>query len=65
VKDVAGDRSDRRAEQRHAARSFVLEAAHRAHPERFVNGTPIPPPLPSAAWINKPKSADGSVISRA
>lgn len=54
-----------RAEQRHAARALVLEAAHRAHPERFVNGTPIPPALPSAAWINKPKSADGSVISRA
>jgi len=54
-----------RAEERHAARALVLEAAHRAHPERFVNGTPIPPPLPSAAWINKPKSADGSVISRA
>jgi len=54
-----------RAEQRHAARALVLEAAHRAHPERFVLGIPIPPPLPSAAWINKPKSADGSVIVRA
>ena len=33
-----------RAELRRTARSQVLEAAHRAHPERFV-----PPPLPSAA----------------
>lgn len=54
-----------RAEQRYAGRSTVLEAAHRTHPERFVNGAPVPPPLPSAAWINKPKSADGSVIVRA
>jgi putative transposase len=54
-----------RAEQRHAGRSTVLEAAHRTHPERFVNGAPVPPPLPSAAWINKPKSADGSAIVRA
>jgi putative transposase len=54
-----------RAEERHASRIVVLEAAHRAHPERFVAGTPIPPALPTAAWINKPKSVDGSVISRA
>jgi putative transposase len=53
-----------RAEARHANRALVLEAAHRAHPERFVVGTPIPPALPTAAWINKPKSADGSVIAR-
>jgi hypothetical protein len=26
-----------------------------------VLGIPIPPPLPSAAWINRPKSEDGSV----
>ena len=54
-----------RAEDRHANRALVLEAAHRAHPERFVTGTPIPPPLPTAAWINKPSSVDGSVIARA
>jgi putative transposase len=54
-----------RAGDRHASRTIVLEAAHRAHPERFVAGTPIPPALPTAAWINKPKSVDGSVISRA
>lgn len=49
-----------RAEQRHASRSLVLEAAQRNHPERFVRGTPVPPKLPSAAWINKPKSAAGA-----
>lgn len=54
-----------RAEQRRADRTLVLEAAHRAHPERFVMGTPVPPPLPTAAWINKPKSVDGSVTARA
>ncbi len=54
-----------RAEERHAGRAQVLDAAHRAHPERFVLGNPVPPPLPTAAWINKPKSVDGSVISRA
>jgi putative transposase len=53
-----------RAEQRHANRSQVLATAQSAHPERFVSGTPVPPALPTAAWINKPKSVDGSVISR-
>jgi putative transposase len=54
-----------RAEQRRAHRALVLDAAQGTHPERFVRGTPVPPPLPTAAWINKPKAADGSVISRA
>jgi putative transposase len=38
-----------------AQRATVLDAAYAAHPERFVNQAPIPPPLPVAAWINKPK----------
>ncbi len=38
-----------------AQRSRVLEAAYAAHPERFVRGTPVLPPLPEAVWINKPK----------
>ena len=38
-----------------AGRAKVLDAAYAAHPERFVNKAPVPPPLPSAAWINKPK----------
>jgi putative transposase len=45
-----------RAEQTHAARSDVLNAAYRATPERFVRRPPRPPALPTAAWINKPDS---------
>ncbi len=36
-------------------RSLVLDAAYTAHPERFVRGKSILPPLPEAVWINKPK----------
>jgi len=32
----------------------VLEAAFKAHPERFVRGVPSPPALPGAACINPP-----------
>ena len=39
----------------HANRARVLAAAHAAHPERFVRGTPQPPALPTAAWINQPE----------
>ncbi len=35
-------------------RAEVLRAAYAAHPERFPRGVPVPPPLPTAAWINKP-----------
>jgi putative transposase len=34
-------------------RAEVLRAAYQAHPERFPRGVPVPPPLPTAAWINK------------
>jgi putative transposase len=44
-----------RAEQRHAARAVVLDAAYQQHPERFVRKPPAPPELPTEAWINKPK----------
>lgn len=37
------------------ARSVVLRAAYDLHPERFVKKIPVPPTLPEAAWINKPK----------
>jgi putative transposase len=36
-------------------RRTVLISAFEAHPERFVRGLPVPPTLPEAAWINKPK----------
>ncbi|SNQ52183.1 transposase [Frankia canadensis] len=40
------------AEAVHAARGHVLDAAYAAHPERFVNRPPVPPPLPKPAGIN-------------
>jgi putative transposase len=39
-------------------RAQVLRAAYAAHPERFPRGIPLPPPLPTAAWINKPLGLD-------
>jgi len=44
-------------------RAIVLAAAYAAHPERFVNGAPTPPPLPGPAWINKPKEEPAQSIS--
>jgi putative transposase len=52
-----------RADQRRAERAVVLKAAHHAHPERFVHGQPEPAPVPTAVWINKPKT-EGSVNPR-
>jgi putative transposase len=46
------------AEQAHAARARVLNAAYAATPERFINQPPQPPALPAAAWINKPDSQE-------
>ena len=37
-----------------AHRQVVLDAAFRAHPERFVRKPPRPPELPSQVWINRP-----------
>ena len=42
------------AEARVASRAVTLAAAYAATPERFPRGLPRPPPLPTAAWINKP-----------
>ena len=42
-----------RAHQVRAQRALVLEAAWRRNPERFAR-QPIPPALPTAAWINPP-----------
>jgi transposase InsO family protein len=39
----------------HDARQRVLDAAFRAHPERFVRNPPTPPDKPTAVWINPPK----------
>ena len=32
----------------------TLDAAHAAHPERFVRGRPEPLQLPAASYINRP-----------
>jgi putative transposase len=42
----------------HAARSVVLDTAYHRHPERFVRKPPVPPELPTAAWINKPDTEE-------
>jgi len=42
------------AAARRAERARVLAAAYARHPERFVRQIPVPPPLPTAVWINKP-----------
>jgi putative transposase len=42
------------APELHQLRARVLDAAYQQHPERFVRRAPTPPPLPTAAWINKP-----------
>ncbi len=47
-----------RAQQIVEERAIVLAAAHAEHPERFVHGLPRPPHLPTAVWINKPKTTD-------
>lgn len=46
------------AEQIWQERRRVLKESFRRHPERFVHGLPKPPPLPTAAWINEPKTAE-------
>ena len=48
------------ADEVRAARAAVLQAAYEAHPERFVRKMPVPPVVPQAAWINKPKPASVS-----
>ena len=45
-----------RAERTRAERQQVLDLAYAATPERFVRRAPTPPPVPVAAWINKPES---------
>lgn len=37
-----------------AQRAATLQAAYAAHPARFGRRPPVPPPLPTAAWINQP-----------
>ena len=43
------------AQDMQIARGKVLRAAYEMHPERFVKRIPVPPLVPQAVWINKPK----------
>jgi putative transposase len=47
-----------RADEMIAQRQAVLNAAYLQHPARFVKGSPVPPQLPTAVWINPPKLDD-------
>jgi putative transposase len=49
-----------RAEEMHADRASVLDAAYASTPERFVRRPPRPPALPAAAWINKPDNKEAA-----
>ena len=51
------------AEPKRAARAAVLHAAYARTPERFVQQVPVPPALPTAAWINPPKLLAASTAS--
>lgn len=46
------------APQLYQQRQTILAQAYAAHPERFVNGCPQPPALPSEVWLNPPKPSD-------
>ena len=46
-----------RSQELQAKRTRVLAQAYLRTPERFVQGRPQPPALPTAAWINQPKEA--------
>ena len=46
------------AKELRAARTHVLEDAYARNPERFVRRPPVPPELPTAAWINKPDTKE-------
>jgi putative transposase len=48
------------APARHAERARVLDAAYARNPERFVRKPPVPPELPTAAWINKPDTKEAA-----
>lgn len=45
-------------------RAKVLNAAFEANPKRFKNKMPIPPAIPDAVWINKPKFIAGDGAER-
>jgi putative transposase len=44
----------------HAQHAQVLDAAHTAHPERFVGKPPAPPRPPGTSWIYPPHEKETS-----
>lgn len=54
-----------RAQAVTATRSIVLDAAYRAHPERFVRRRPTPPELPTETWINPPAREEAAALGAA
>jgi putative transposase len=49
-----------RAQDTHDERARVLTGAYQRTPERFVRHAPTPPPVPTAAWINKPSTDEAA-----
>ncbi|MCP4253860.1 MAG: hypothetical protein GY775_10700 [Candidatus Scalindua sp.] len=43
-------------------RSRVLKDASENHHERFKGKVPKPPRLPLAAWVNKPKQENNTIV---
>jgi len=50
------------AEEVSLQRQNVLSDFYSQHPERFVKGVPLPPKVPDAAWINKPKEPSDAMV---
>ena len=50
-----------RTQEIQQTRQEALLKAYRLNPERFVKKIPVPPELPTAAWINKPKEEKSEV----
>jgi putative transposase len=46
------------AQQLYDQRAAVLADAYARNPERFVRRPPVPPALPTAAWINQPETKE-------
>jgi putative transposase len=46
-----------------AQRQAAMQRAYAAHPERFVKGAPVLPPLPTAVWINRPPQPGAPIAS--
>jgi putative transposase len=43
-------------------RQAVMQLAYAAHPDRFVKGAPVLPPLPTAVWINPPPQVGSPIL---